>query len=62
MPIDRYYTVTEEREVKICASTPIEAATLADKVFRDVAVISDQVPGRVLSPVRVRDIVAREDF
>lgn len=59
----RYYTVTEEREVKVAAESAIEASIIANDVFRDAAVISDSNNlGRVLTPVRVRDIVTREDY
>jgi len=61
MPEGKYYTVTQEREVKVEANSPIEAARLGDSVFNH-----DGPPellfGRVLSKVRDRDIVAREDY
>lgn len=62
MPEDRYFTVTEERQIKVAASSTIDAAIIADTVFRDKAVDSIEMTGRILTPVRVRDLVVREDF
>ena len=60
MPEIRYYTVTEEREVKVWANNPIHAARIGDAHFRGAKVIA--VPGATTTPIRVRDIVVREDF
>lgn len=62
MPEQRYYTVTQEREVKIAAESPIEAAKVADLVMGGAAITSDKTSARVLTPVRIRDIVVREDY
>lgn len=61
MPEIRYYTVTEEREVKVCATSPIDAARLADADFHGVR-ITDDVEGATTTPIRVRDITVREDY
>lgn len=60
MPEIRYYTVIQERELKVCAPGPAEAASLANKVFRDEAVTSgDGI--NVLKPVREISLNVRED-
>lgn len=60
MPEIRYYTVTQERQVKVWANTPFEAALVANAAFQDV--VPGDVPGAVLTPIRDLDIVAREDY
>lgn len=60
MPGIRYYTVTQEREVKVAANSAAGAARIADCKFRDVEYPPD-VYGQALTPVRVRNIFARED-
>lgn len=63
MPETRYYTVTQEREVKVWANSPVEAAQVADRAFKDNSfALPDTVSGEATSPVRDRDIVVREDF
>lgn len=62
MPESGYYTVTQEREVRISASSPAEAVALADRVFNQEAIVSDQTPGRILSNVRELNIEARRDI
>lgn len=62
MPENRYFTVTEERQVKVAANSTVDAAVIADMVFRDKAVDSIEMTGRILTPVRVRDLVVREDY
>lgn len=63
MAENRYYTVTEDREVKIQASNPIEAAQLADRVFGGEGIISDESGRtRIIKPVRQRDLIVREDY
>lgn len=66
MPIIRYYTVTQKREVKIAANSAIDAAVIADAEFNgDSRNIVDVIPGRdgrVTSEIRVRDLVVQEDY
>ena len=63
MPEIRYYTVTQEREVKVWANSPIEAAQIADAAFNDRIVEGDQSAApHIRSPVRERSIDVREDY
>lgn len=63
MPELRYYTVTQEREVKVSASSPIQAACIADDVFSGRVPEDDvSVKPNIVSPIREREIVAREDY
>lgn len=57
----RYYTVTQEREVKIVSNSAVDAARIADAVFEQKDPPAD-VWGHASTPVRVRDLVTREDF
>ncbi len=61
MPNIRYYTVTQEREVKVTANNPTDAVIVADAVFRELDPPED-VWGSASSAIRDRDIVAREDY
>lgn len=66
MPEIRYYTVTQEREVRVSAPSAIEAANIASAVFdgktsNDIPAIQDG-SGSVTKPVRIRDLVIREEF
>lgn len=65
----RYYTVIEEREVKVAAKTPIDAALVAAAAFYygqdpqgNAKNIPPDVTGRTTTTIRVRDIVAREEY
>lgn len=64
MPEIRYYTVTQEREVKISAENVVDAAIMADAIFSDKVTLSDDIVSkcRVMAPVRIRDLVVREDY
>lgn len=63
MPEIRYYTVTQEREVKVSASSPIEAAQIGDAAFSGRIEEGDQsVAPHILNPVRERSIDVREDY
>lgn len=63
MPEIRYYTVTQEREVKVAANSPADAVMIANKAFDGELTDSTQLPpGRVTTSVRERDISAREDY
>lgn len=62
MPEIRYYTVTQEREVKITANNPLEAATIADAAFKNEINEGDLAGGHIVKPVRDRDLVIREDY
>jgi hypothetical protein len=59
MPEIRYYIVTQKREVKVSASTPLDASILADRVFSGTKKPEDQID--ILSPVIERVIEVRED-
>ncbi len=59
MPEIRYYIVTQEREAKVSANTPGEAAQFAEAVFNDKAT---DLPAQLLTPIRDRDLVVREDY
>lgn len=59
MPAIRYYTVTQEREIKVSATSLIEAAQFADAVFKEQ---TTTVPANLLTEIRERDLVVREDY
>lgn len=67
MPEVRYYTVTQEREVKVSANSAIDAARIANAAFESA---KDENPksslagvwGNITTNIRVRDIVVREDY
>lgn len=59
MPEIRYYTVVQEREVKVSATNPIDAALLASRVFASTKKATDQI--NVLTPIRERALNVRED-
>lgn len=62
MPETRYYTATQEREVKLWASSPGEAAQLAAAEFRGEIKEDDVAAEHITSPIRERDLVVREDY
>lgn len=62
MPEIRYYTVTQEREVKVSAKDPLEAAELAHAAFRGDIEKGDIAKVNVLKPVRERSLEVREDY
>lgn len=62
MPEIRYYTVTQERQVKVSANSPVDAARIADAVFHDQTIDTAEVPAQLLTPIRDRDLVVREDY
>lgn len=61
MPEIRYYTVTQEREVKVWANSPVDAAVVADAKFNGYAKPS-QTEGDATTAVRDRDLIVREDL
>lgn len=61
MPEQRYYTVTQEREVKVWANRPVDAAVIAAAKFGDREK-PHGVVGEVRTPVRDRDLNVREDI
>lgn len=61
MPEIRYYTVTQEREVKVWAESPIEAAQLANAAFQNEIKKGDVAETHIRGPVRDMDLVVRED-
>ena len=58
----RYYTVTQEREVKVAADSAINAAQLATVVFEGGPPVDPESQAYTTTNVRIRDIVAREDY
>lgn len=62
MPEIRYYTVTQEREVRVSASSPLEAAQLATAAFAGEIQTDDIAKINVITPVRERSIDVREDY
>lgn len=58
----KYYTVTQEREVKVAATEAIQAAIIGDYAFKGGGVDPEVVDGTILTAVRVRDIIVREDY
>ena len=62
MPEKCYYTATEEREVKVWANSPVEAAQIAYMAFRGEIKEDDLTKTHILSPIRNRDLVVREDY
>lgn len=61
MPAIRSYTVTQEREIKVSANSTIEAAKIADAAFKG-EVQQEDIPARITSEIRDRDLVVREDY
>jgi hypothetical protein len=62
MPEIRYYTVTQTREIRVSATSPINAGLLAERLFASSSKrlkVADKV--NVLSPVRERSLEVRED-
>lgn len=63
MPEIRYYTVRQEREVKVQANSPVEAAQIAQRAFDgETYALPEDVWGNPTSAVRDRDLVVREDY
>jgi hypothetical protein len=62
MPEVRYYTVSQERELKVWANSPIEAAEIADSAFNDKIQEGSAEAAHIRSPVRERTIEVREDY
>jgi hypothetical protein len=62
MPEMRYYTATQEREVKLWANSPAEAAQLAAAPFGGEIKEGDVAAEHITSPVRERDLAVREDY
>ncbi len=68
MPDKRYYTVTQEREVKVVANSAIDAALIADDAFEyrpnddSTKVKLYDIWGNTTTDVHTRDLVVREDY
>lgn len=62
MPEIKYYTVTQEREVKVSANSPADAVRVADAAFKGEDHDFRDIGGAVQTPIRDRDIHAREDY
>jgi hypothetical protein len=60
LPELRYYTVTQEREVKVSADNPVHAAVLANRIFTNTKYPEDQL--NILAPIRERALTVREDY
>jgi hypothetical protein len=60
VPELQYFTVTQEREVKVAATSPINAAALADRVFSGTTNPEDKI--NVISPVRECNMLVRKDY
>jgi hypothetical protein len=68
----RYYTVTQEREVKVTACSAVSAAMIGEDAFNLCSTCQTEktttkeklydVWGNATTPVRTRDLVVREDF
>lgn len=61
MPQIRYYTVTQERQVKVRAHTILDAAYIATSAFNDKAIPVD-IEGSISEPIRELDLVVREEY
>ena len=62
MPEIRYYTVTQEREVKVSANSPLEASQLGQAAFDGEIVEGDLAKLHIIRPVRQRSLDVREDY
>ena len=63
MPKQRYFTITQERKVKIQASEVIDAARIANAIFEGVPVEDlGEINGRPTSNVEVTEMTVREDY
>lgn len=61
MPEIRYYSVTQEREVKVSAASPLAAAQIATAAFEGEIHDQDVAKVHVTQPVRDLGITVRED-
>jgi len=62
MPEVRYFTVTQEREVKVSADHPLAAAQLGQAAFDGQIDDEDLARLHVTKPVRQRSLEVREDY
>jgi hypothetical protein len=62
MPEIRYYTVTQEREVKVSANSLLEAAQIANVIFGNKDQVDDAKAIHMVGQIRERDLVIREDY
>lgn len=61
MPTTRYFTVTQERTIKVAAPSPISAAIIATEAFQnEKRVVTEE--GRTTSPILETSVSAREDY
>lgn len=56
----RDYRVIQEREVKISATSPANAAALSERIFSGTKTPEDQI--NIISPVREISLDVREDY
>lgn len=59
MPENRYFIVTQTREVKVKANTLVDAGRIADAHFDNAE--KPDVYGNAVSAIRNTDMVIRED-
>lgn len=63
MPARRNYVVTQEREVKVSAVSPIEAAQIANYAFNNDFMEGDQsTKPHITTEVREKSLEVREDY
>jgi len=62
MPAIRYYSVTQTREVRVAASTPMTAAMIANDAFKTGQGVSVAGEGGTTSEVRTIDIHVSEEL
>lgn len=60
MPVNRFYTVTQTREVEVSASELVDAIRIADAYFNDKPKPNLEY-ARVMSSIREVDLAAREN-
>lgn len=56
------YEVTQERTVKVRASTPTEAAIVANDAFNNLNDLPPGIEGSVAGPIRDTSVMVREEF
>lgn len=58
----RLYEVTQEREVKVRATTPTEAAIVANDAFNNLNDLPQGIEGGVVGPIRETSVMVREEI
>lgn len=62
MPIIRYFTVTETREIKVLAPSAIVAAEIGNKAFVTGESDVNINEGRTISSIKITALDVREDY